>query len=1450
MKKLKFFLSLLMLFTFSLGTMWGEVVSGTTYSTNTSSFPSGWTKDVNSASNTSQLVLYSGNYIQTDDFCQNGITSVVVKARKYGGPSETERIITVEWVPTSGDAIVLGTLDPTTTTLTNKTLSTLTNTPTANTNGSIKISCKGAASAKGDAISEITITYTAGTCGGGTPTCATPTFTPAAGSYEGTQNVTISSTDGATIYYTTDGSTPTTSSSVYSSAIPVSADMTIKAYAVKTDYNDSEVATAAYTITEGPDVTITFEGNTDWDIPSGSGNKTVDEGTYTDGTYTIKIAGSTGEGYYINGYLILGKTGAYVELPEFSSPIEKIVVVGTSGGSTGVKFNIYDGTTAVSTEVTGCKNVEQEFEIENPAANKVYTITVTSSANLQISKIKIYFGSASAVAKPVISGQTPFVNSTTVTITQADADHIYYTTDGSTPTTSSTEYTAPFTIDATKTVKAIAVKGSDVSEVAEKTFTKATVLSIDDAFTTVDGGGDLTNKFVEGYIYRVESYNSTYHSLTYWLTADGHKGDSLEVYSGKGLSSADFSSLEDLSVGDKVVVCGTLKKYNDIYEFDKNNYLVSRVEKGDVATVTVSGTATTTSYDPGTKLSMDGLTATATYANGFQADVTDAATWAAAPQFMGTSVTSFNATATYGGIVSAAYPVAVTLLKYHVTFANPEHGTLVVKRYSSVIASGDEFPKNTDLTVEATPDDGYQLATLTAGGVDILSSKAFTVGTEDIAVVATFEEIPHVYSVVGVESVISDGWDPEATATEMTLNEGVYSYKVENVVLAAGTNYEYKIVEDHAWTVSYPQSGNASFSVDKNGRYDVTFTLNKSTKAYAATPELLEEIAVNRTFAVLGTFNSWSATAEEGASDVATLSFTVNFDATGDYAFKVKVNDAWLGNGATYNRDNTGATITENGDDMTLHVDQDGEYTFTWTFASNALSITYPALKANPELSWNGVDGSNHAWAYRVGKPFDFPTLVKPDGVSVTYSSDDGGTIITINETTGAITLLSEGVAHITATSAANDTYNAGTATYTLYVCGPTSIALGGAAEKLTYEYGDPFDRTGLTATLSFNNGGGTYDVTDVATWTYDKETITSGGSVHVTVSYVGQTDEKYVYNVKVATHAVTWTQPAVGGTFEVLDNTSNPFSSGTKFRKGIEITVVPTAASNYELATLTANGDDIKSTKKFTIGTEDVVIAATFVKVPVAAGLEWNTSNAYVRKGSATNEPPYLVNPNGVEVTYESTDESIATINASTGAIHLLANGETTLKAIFAGNEDYLAQTVECTLHVAAGIVTITPAAPVALELGNVPFGSTRADYGQSFHLNITNLISGQYNQVKIDFTGSAFWTAGNNYITDNDQDGVIDVDVTIVPSEYWWSLSEANALGEQNTTITLMCTGSAQFEDVVVGTATMNVVASIPTGIDNAEAQEKAVKTIENGMIVVIKNGVRYTILGEKVK
>lgn len=76
------------------------------------------------------------------------------------------------------------------------------------------------------------------------------------------------------------------------------------------------------------------------------------------------------------------------------------------------------------------------------------------------------------VEAPVITGETPFTTSTEVTITAAEGATIYYTDNGNTPTAESTAYTEALTLEATKTIKAIAVKGGITSEVASKTFTK------------------------------------------------------------------------------------------------------------------------------------------------------------------------------------------------------------------------------------------------------------------------------------------------------------------------------------------------------------------------------------------------------------------------------------------------------------------------------------------------------------------------------------------------------------------------------------------------------------------------------------------------------------------------------------------------------------------------------------------------------------------------------------------------------------------------------------------------------------------------------------------------------------------------------------------------------------------------------------------------------------------
>ncbi len=81
---------------------------------------------------------------------------------------------------------------------------------------------------------------------------ASPSFSPAAGTYATAQSVTLSdSTAGAVIYYTTNGTTPTTSSAVYATPIPVTTSETIQAIAVAANAQASAVVTAAYVIQTG-----------------------------------------------------------------------------------------------------------------------------------------------------------------------------------------------------------------------------------------------------------------------------------------------------------------------------------------------------------------------------------------------------------------------------------------------------------------------------------------------------------------------------------------------------------------------------------------------------------------------------------------------------------------------------------------------------------------------------------------------------------------------------------------------------------------------------------------------------------------------------------------------------------------------------------------------------------------------------------------------------------------------------------------------------------------------------------------------------------------------------------------------------------------------------------------------------------------------------------------------
>lgn len=107
-----------------------------------------------------------------------------------------------------------------------------------------------------------------------------------------------------------------------------------------------------------------------------------------------------------------------------------------------------------------------------------------------------------------------------------------------------------------------------------------------------DGKTTATEVYVSGVVSKVDEYFDKYKSVTYYISDEGQKG-SFMVYSGKFVGGADFTSMDQIAVGDKVLIRGILKNYKGTFEFDKNNIIVTLNGKGaeDIKSFGVSRTA-------------------------------------------------------------------------------------------------------------------------------------------------------------------------------------------------------------------------------------------------------------------------------------------------------------------------------------------------------------------------------------------------------------------------------------------------------------------------------------------------------------------------------------------------------------------------------------------------------------------------------------------------------------------------------------------------------------------------------------------------------------------------------------------------------------------------------------------------------------------------------------------
>ena len=161
-------------------------------------------------------------------------------------------------------------------------------------------------------------------------------------------------------------------------------------------------------------------------------------------------------------------------------------------------------------------------------------------------------------------GEGQIVNAGTVTFTGLDAETAYVVKVNAVAVEGTKAYAASPVATLEVTTKAATATANDGS--LERPYTAA------EAIAAIDANTGLTGKYVKGIVKAAPSFNATYSSSTYDIES-GAK--TLNIYSGKDLGNAGFVGAEDLKAGDEVVVFGNLKKYNKVYELDKNNYLIS-----------------------------------------------------------------------------------------------------------------------------------------------------------------------------------------------------------------------------------------------------------------------------------------------------------------------------------------------------------------------------------------------------------------------------------------------------------------------------------------------------------------------------------------------------------------------------------------------------------------------------------------------------------------------------------------------------------------------------------------------------------------------------------------------------------------------------------------------------------------------------------------------------------
>ncbi len=1185
-------------------------------------------------------------------------------------------------------------------------------------------------------------------------------------------------------------------------------------------------------VTVKMNVVAPFDGlKLTFDVSSNPGEwPTTNSTTTTDYTYPLNEVDYT---FALNnvkcnsGYLMLTSV-AKLGLPAISGyKLVKVEATNSSNCSTTTQVSV-SSSDATKTDVTGgtaqtwgTTSTKYTYNLSGTEENTMYYLWIANK-NCQLVELTLYYEEAEAatVATPVISGTESFLTSTEVSIAcTTDGATVYYTTDGTDPKTSESKqtYSAAFTLTNTATVRAIATKDAAwSSEATSKTFTKITPITVAAAIAAIPNKNDVVdNQYVSGIVCTAGASVSS-GKMTYYISDDGSETNRLQIYKGKNLNNTEFTAVSNLAIGDRVTVFGQLKNFNNTPEMNDGNYLVSKegpavaapeftpngggfMGETDVTITCATGSSTiyyTLDGTNPTKLStlyegaihLDATTTIKAIAYvGDDASLVITKTFTlTAPMTVAEALDALDSedpinNVAVAGIISTAPTSNPSSGKLTYYISNDGTDTDELEVFNGYGLNGASFSAKTDLQV------GDEVTVF--GNLTIYNSttKEFAAGSRLLA----FNR-PE----VAVTSI-------DLTESTAEVEEGSTVTLHAAVVPANATN------KTIVWSV---QSGNDYASVDENGVVTGIAAGEAVVRAAAAADEnIYEECTV-------------TVTAVDPTKHVVT------FDATLDYGdsplvkgdITMTCTSGALNNQSEYRLYKNGTTtfecsagniikieftgvsgnpISGFGDPEVGTLETSGN-DGVWT--GNAESVAFAASGAQVRATLIKVtykednrDAAGLAWnpagdiELTVGDAFSAPALLNPNSIdaaeiSIASSNTDVATV-----TAGVVSLVADatGTTTITATFAGNDDYKPATISYNITV---NEAGL----DNVTFDSSEDHAESGETTitkggfTLSFTSGS--MDGTQAEYRLYKSQTMT-----------LSSTD----YLIKKIEFTCTSGNPITGFADATgLDKDNNEW----------------TGESNT--VELTASNAQVRMTKIKVFYVEDT---------RAAAGLAWDPADDIELTVGDALSAPALQNPNNIAenlISITSSNTDLATVTAGEVALVADATGTTTITATFAGNDDFKPATVSYK-------ITVNPAHSIYVSPSlNVNFGNVDKD-AEVADKAITVTLTG-VDAATLTLAGdgaSAFTISPAAALTASG-------DITI-------SASSAN-LGTFAATLTISDDASQAESKVVHLSLTVNEVV-VPETPVSTTSQWVAATEIADGMEVLIvgeENGTFYAMSADR--